>query len=196
MDLEIAPATPDRLDDLATVMAGCADGRKCWCAYWYLPNRAYKAGWGTTNREPLERLVKDGAEPGLIAYDGELPVGWVNVGPRARLDRLARSKTFVALDDLPVWSVSCFIVAKSHRRQGLVTRLADAAARFAFARGAPAVEAYPVDAERSSSAYDFFLGTTNAFLRAGYREVARPTPRRAVMRRLPGDAPSRPPSSP
>ena len=41
----IVPVTPSRWDDLAEVMGSCSYGRKCWCAYWYLPNAEFKAGW-------------------------------------------------------------------------------------------------------------------------------------------------------
>ncbi len=63
-------------------------------------------------------------------------------------------------------------------------KLARAAAEFAFSRGAPAVESYPVEPGPKTGAGDLYLGTISAFLRAGYVEVARPLPRRAIMRRM------------
>ena len=123
-DLDIQPVTPARWDDLVLVMGGCSYGRKCWCAYWYLPNADYRAGWGEGNRETLERLVKSGAEPGLIAYVDGVAAAWVSVAPRRNFDRLNRSKNFAALDDSNVWAVNCFIAAPGFRRQGLRGRLA------------------------------------------------------------------------
>jgi GNAT superfamily N-acetyltransferase len=181
---QIEPVTPERWDDLVAVMSTCSYGRKCWCAYWYLPNKDFKAGWGDENRAVLERLVKDGEMPGLIAYVEGKPAAWVGVAPRTRFDRLNRSKTFVPLDDLPVYAVNCFVVAKPFRRQGLMVPLAKAAADFAFSRGAPGVESYPVDASARPAAFDLYLGTSKAFRAAGYVEVARPLPRRPVMRKM------------
>ena len=60
--------------------------------------------------------------------------------------------------------------------------LARAAADFAFAKGAPAVEAYPIEPSEKSGAADLYVGTVSAFREAGYVEVARPLPRRPVMR--------------
>jgi len=72
-DLEFKPATPARWDDLARVMASFHNSSQCWCAYWYLSNAGYGAGWGDGNRDAFERLVKSGAEPGLLAYSGSVP---------------------------------------------------------------------------------------------------------------------------
>jgi Acetyltransferase (GNAT) family len=182
----IFPATADRLDDLGAVMGASGNARKCWCAYWLLPNAAYKAGWGDANRAPLERLVRDGAEPGLIAYVAGVPAAWVNVGPRRRFDRLNRSTNFGALDDRDVWAVNCFVVTPPFRRQGLVRQLADAAALFAIGKGADGVEAYPLEPGPKTGSADLYLGTPSAFAAAGYTEVARPLPRRPIMRRMAG----------
>ena len=181
---DVVPVTAERWDDLVLVMNECSYARKCWCAYWYLPNADFKAGWGDKNRAPLERLVKDGAEPGLIAYVGSEPAAWVGVGPRRKFDRLNRSKNFAALDDSNVWSVNCFVVARGFRRQGLMVRLAGAAAEFAIGRGADGAEAYTLVAGPKTAAGDLYLGTERAFREAGYVEVARPLPRRPVMRRM------------
>lgn len=175
-------ASPERWEDLVAVVGNCAVANRCWCAYWYLGNAEYKAGWGEQNRLSLEARVKDGAEPGLIAYVDGRPAAWVSVAPRSSFDRLNRSRHFAPLDDLPVWAVNCFVVARPYRRQGLMPQLARAAAEFALGKGAPGVEAYPIEPSETSGAGDLYLGTPRAFAQAGYREVARPLPRRPVMR--------------
>lgn len=50
-------------------------------------------------------------------------------------------------------------------------------------QGADAAEAYPIEPGPPSGSGDFYLGTPRAFAEAGYVEVARPLPRRPVMRR-------------
>jgi ribosomal protein S18 acetylase RimI-like enzyme len=183
-DLTIHPATPDRWDDLVAVMESSYNSRSCYCAYWYRPNADYKAGWGNGNQATLERLVKDGHEPGILAYVSDVPAAWVSVAPRGNFDRLNRSRNFAPLDDRNVWAVNCFVVAKQFRRQGLVTQLAAAAADFAFSRGAEGTEAYPIVPSTKSAPADLYVGTEHAFLEAGYVEVARPLPRRPVMRKM------------
>lgn len=182
MKLSFAPATAERLDDLAAVMAEAANADKCWCAYWYLGNAEYKAGWGKLNHKPLTKKIKAGEEPGIVAYADGVPAAWVSVAPRANFDRLSRSKNFAPVDEVPVWAVNCFVVAKAHRRQGLMPILAREAARFAFEKGAPGVEAYPIEPSEKTESGDLYLGTVKAFREAGYVEVARPLPRRPIMR--------------
>lgn len=186
MTITYEPATAARLDDLAAVMAESAASKNCWCAYWYLGSAEYKAGWGALNHKPMTKKIKAGDEPGIVAYvDGE-PAAWVSVAPRENFDRLNRSRNFRPIDDTPVWAVNCFVVAKAHRRQGLMAELAKFAAEFAFEKGAPGVEAYPIEPGEKTGSGDLYLGTPNAFLKAGYREVARPLPRRPVMRLMRG----------
>jgi hypothetical protein len=64
-----------------------------------------------------------------------------------------------------------------------MTELAAGAAAFALDHGAEAAEAYPIDPGARSGSGDLYLGTPRAFAAAGYVEVARPLPRRPVMRR-------------
>lgn len=179
---EIHPASAARWDDLVAVIGDCAVANKCWCAYWYLGNADYKAGWGEHNRLPLEARVAAGEEPGIIAYVEGEPAAWVSVAPRSNFDRLNRSKNFVPIDDVPVWAVNCFVVAKSFRRHGLMPVLARAAADFALRKGAPGVEAYPIEPSEKSGAGDLYVGTVRAFRQAGFDEIARPLPRRPIMR--------------
>jgi hypothetical protein len=176
------PATAARIDDLAVVMAEAANANNCWCTYWYLSNAGYKAAWGKHSRKPLLRMIEEGKEPGIIAYADDQAAAWVSVAARTMFDRLSRSRHFAALDDLPVWAINCFVVAKAHRRQGLMPELVRFATQFAFGKGAPGVEAYPIEPSEKSGSGDLYLGTVNAFRAAGFVEVARPLPRRPIMR--------------
>ena len=177
-----APATAERWGDVVAVMEGCSYGRKCWCAYWYLPNRDYKAGWGPANAATLRARVESGEEPGVIAWVDGVPVGWCAVAPREKHDRLNRSKPFAALDATPVWSVTCFVVRTGYRRRGLMRILLGAAVDHARGKGAVALEAYPTEPGPKAGSADLYFGTAAAFRDAGFSEVARPLPRRPIMR--------------
>jgi GNAT superfamily N-acetyltransferase len=93
------------------------------------------------------------------------------------LDRAWRLKR---IDDVPVWSLSCLYVRKGHRRQGVTAALIAGAVEAARRAGAPALEAYPLDAALSPSATG--TGYASTFARAGFREVARHVPSRPIMR--------------
>jgi len=183
-DLDIAAASPERWRDLARLFAACGDARGCWCGFWYRPHRDFRAGWGGGNRRFLEAIVAGGARPGVIAYRDGAPVGWCGVAPRAAQSRLSRSRVLAPVDDAPVWSITCFVVAKGCRRQGLMRPLIAAAVAHAGAQGARIVEAYPIDPRRKMSSSELYTGRLSAFLDLGFEEVARRSPQRPIVRRL------------
>ncbi len=177
-----APATPDRWDDLENLFRDSSYSQRCWCAYWYLPNKDFKAGWGEGNRSELHSRVASGRVPGLLAYEGSVPVGWCAMAPREDHDRLNRSKPFAPIDDTRVWSITCFIVRKGYRRKGLMRRLIGAAIDHARERGATVLEAYPVEVCGKSGRSELYFGSLGAFLDNGFSEVARFLPSRPMVR--------------
>ena len=92
-------------------------------------------------------------------------------------------RSFAALDDLPVWSITCFVVSKAHRRQGLMHRLIRGAVGHAARHGAGWVEAYPIEPRAGAGSSELYMGTLGAFLAEGFVEVARRLPARPMVRR-------------
>ena len=178
-----AAATPERWDDLARLFGPRGACAGCWDMWWRVPSAEFDRGKGEGNRQAFQALVASGAEPGVLAYVGEEPVGWLAIQPREAYPRLARSRSLRPVDDAPVWSVTCFFVARAHRRGGLSVGMLRAGVEHAAARGATIVEGYPVD-PRGGRLPDAFAwhGTRAAFERAGFVEVARPSATRAIMR--------------
>ena len=181
--LVVHPATPDRWDDLEALFGPRGACAGCWCMWWRLQRKAWDAGKGEGNRKAFRQVVKGGAVPGLLAYDGDTPVGWVALAPRDDYPRLDRSRNLARVDDAEVWSVSCFFVARSHRGRGVSGRLLAAAVDHVRAQGGRIVEAYPVDpAKRTADAF-VYTGLLSTFEGAGFAEVARRSPTRPVMRK-------------
>ncbi|HZE88475.1 MAG TPA: GNAT family N-acetyltransferase, partial [Verrucomicrobiae bacterium] len=130
--------------------------------------------------------------PGILAYSGDRAVGWCAVAPRAALSALERSRILQPVDDQPVWSITCFFVAKPYRRRGLTVKLIEAAAAHARKGGATIVEGYPVEPRKGAMPDVFaFIGLAAAFRRAGFTEVARRSDARPIMRRTLRKAPPR-----
>jgi GNAT superfamily N-acetyltransferase len=71
-------------------------------------------------------------------------------------------------------------VRKGCRRQGVTSALIAAALQTAKRAKAPALEAYPFDADVSPSASG--TGYASTFARAGFKTVARRVPARPIMR--------------
>lgn len=55
------------------------------------------------------------------------------------------------IDDKPVWSIMCFVVPATARRQGDAGRLLAAAVHYARDRGARLLGAYPVDSSSGTT---------------------------------------------
>jgi GNAT superfamily N-acetyltransferase len=156
----------------------------CWCMVWRLERRAWESGKGERNKLAFKKLVTDNARPGVVAYLGRDPIGWCAIAPRRAYSHLARSRVLAPVDDQAVWSVSCLFVARPYRRAGVSIRLLSAAAEMAFARGARIVEGYPQQPTMAKTPDAFvWTGLPAAFRRAGFREVARRSKTRPIMRR-------------
>ena len=145
MNLQFHPLTPDRWRDLEQLFGPKGACGGCWCMAWRLRRKDFEAGKQGLNRKAFEFLVRKGSPPGVLAYDGEEPVGWCAIAPRLAFSFLDRSRLLQRLDEEPVWSITCFFVTRKRRRQGLMVKLVHAACNFAKGQGAHIVEAYPVE---------------------------------------------------
>ena len=151
---------------------------------WFrLPRRDWVAGRGAGNKRALRKRMSAGAAPGIIAYAGRKPVGWVALAPREEYVRLAASRTLKPIDARPVWSISCFFIARPYRGRGLMTQLIEAAASFAHTRGATLLEGYPTSPKGRTSDAFLYTGTYGAFVRAGFDVAARPSKAAVILRR-------------
>jgi GNAT superfamily N-acetyltransferase len=131
----------------------------------------------------MRRQVRAGVVPGILAYDDAGPVGWAAVEPRTAYTRLARSRTLAPVDEVPVWSVPCFFVARRARHGGLTGELLDAAAAHARRGGASILEGYPVDPRGRTADAWLYTGIASTFAKRGFVEVTRRSPTRPIVRR-------------
>ena len=169
MKLTIRPVSPDLWPVLEDLFGKNVNVGRCWCMYWRIGS-AYRQRLHEENRAAFREIVERGPPPGLLAFDSGLAVGWCQLTPRDAVPWLDRTWRLRRVDDLPVWSLSCFYVRKGYRRQGIATALIQAALRAAKHGGAPALEAYPFDAGISPSA------TSTGYVSTFLRPVLRPSP--------------------
>jgi GNAT superfamily N-acetyltransferase len=179
--LTIRPLTPDLWPALEDLFGKHGASNGCWCMYWRIGS-AYRKRPREQNRAAFRAVVKRGPPPGLLAFDGPVAVGWCQLTPRGVVPWLERTRLLKRVDDVPVWSLSCLYVRRSHRRQGVTSALIRAALKAARRAGAPALEAYPVDTGQPKSTANLFTGTASTFTRAGFKTVARRVPPRPIMR--------------
>jgi GNAT superfamily N-acetyltransferase len=184
----VRPVTAQRLDDVAELFGTNGTTRGCWCMYFIASRAEYASGYGRGNRASFEALAAASDEPmGLLAYRDGVPVGWCAAGPRSRYRRTTGPRTRILAgrdpaEDDAVWLVPCFFVRVGERRQGITRTLLGEAIELARAHGATAIEGFPRAAGEAPSVEDY-LGREETFAGCGFRCIARPTPRRVVMRR-------------
>ena len=187
MKLDVRPLTPERwsaLEDLFGKSGACGG---CWCMYWRIGS-AYRDRPADANKRAFRAVVKHGPPPGLIAFEGDTPVGWCQLTPRSALPGLDRGRFTKRVDDTPVWCLSCFYIRRGYRGQGVTAALIEGALQAAKRAGALALEAYPVDSSGRKSTSGMYTGVASTFARAGFKVIARHAPQRPVMRHeFPGE---------
>jgi hypothetical protein len=182
MSLTVTPLTLQSWPALENLFGRAGASNGCWCMYWRIGPR-YRDRPRADNKDDLRTLAGRPQPPGLLAFDGDRAVGWCELAPRADLEWLGHSRYLGPVDDLPVWSLPCFYVRRTHRGQRVMDALIEGAVRTGTAVGAPALEAYPVDTAVPGHTGNLFPGIASVFARHGFQEAARRKPDRPVMRR-------------
>ena len=186
--MDIRPVTADRLDDLADLFESHVTPRGCWRMAFIGSYSDFRQGWiDGGNRVRFEELAETSDVPvGLLAYVDERPVGWCATGPRSRYNRAIGPRATIMkgrdpTEDDDVWFVPCFFSRVGTRRSGATYALLEAAVELAREHGAKAIEGFPVAGNKRG--VDEFIGREHLFAACGFECIARPSPRRAVMRR-------------
>jgi GNAT superfamily N-acetyltransferase len=189
-NLRIVPAGEAPFADVEAVFGTRGDPAHCWCQWYKIPGSDWRSVGDEALRDRLEaQLAASDSGPGLLAYDGDTPVGWCAVEPRPNLVRIPRSRIIASgtrhpdFDDPSIWAVTCFVIPRAHRRKGVAGALAEAAVGYARKHGARVIEGYAIDTtvRTKAPAADLFHGTVTMFANAGFGEVARPKADRVIM---------------
>jgi GNAT superfamily N-acetyltransferase len=181
--LTFRPVTINEWPDLQLLFAEKGPQNGCWCMYWRIRRSECQRKFGEGNKRALQEIIESGKVPGILAYLDGQPIGWCSIAPREEFSVLDRSPTLKRVDDEPVWSIVCFFISKPHRRSGLTRALIEAAIGYAKANGARIVEAYPLNTVNTKYLeIERYTGVISTFQKAGFKEVARRSNRRPIMR--------------
>lgn len=174
MSWETHPVTPDRFDDFADVINKNRRPTHCWCLSHRIPAKQVTelGGDGADQRERAMRaLCEREHPPGVVTYLDGTPVGWCSISPRTEIPRLESSSLIRPIDDVPVWSIICVVVRSGYRKRGVTTAMLEGAVEYARSKGAPAVEAHPVDPPGRMDLTMAFVGTRSMFEKVGFEVV-------------------------
>jgi GNAT superfamily N-acetyltransferase len=155
----------------------------CWCMNWRLSKKEFDQNKGDGNKNAMYEMVEEGIPLGVIGYQNNKPFGWCSVSPRDFFVRLENSRIHARIDDTDVWSISCLFLSKEYRQKGFSEKMIAAAVNYASQLGAYWVEAYPFDNTREKNPDPFvWTGISSAYYKVGFKEVARRSPNRPVLR--------------
>ncbi|WP_406830257.1 GNAT family N-acetyltransferase [Pedococcus sp. KACC 23699] len=168
---ETHAVTPDRFEDFADIVNPTRRENQCWCLSHRLTAPQIRELGGGSRQRAMRALCEREHPPGVVTYLDGTPVGWCSISPRSEIPRLEASKLIRPVDDVPVWSIICIVVRSGYRKRGVTHQLIEGAVAYAASRGAPAVEAHPVDPEGRMDLTMAFVGTRGMFEKAGFEVI-------------------------
>lgn len=182
------PLTPDlwpAFEDLFGKQGACYG---CWCTHFRLRPAVRRENDKQSNKDHIRARIEAGPPPGLLAFDGDKAVGWMQIGPRADVpewNNAGRASAPLEPDDgadQGVWAISCFFIRNAARGRGLSHRMVAAGIAFARQNGARLLEACPIDQSKDSRSIGLFVGSTRVFEKAGFARVAERKAGRPLVR--------------
>lgn len=180
MQIDIHPLEPALLDDYLNFFdnVAFADHQEwawCYCTYYHLGKQDEKRieaeSAGKWTRDVLRSiaigLIKERELNGYLAYiDGQV-IGWCNAASKKAYKKLCENRDiWDDGEDLPVKSVTCFIVAPEARRKGVAAALLARVAKDAAEQGYKVLEAYPSNGELDC--YLHFHGHPAMYIKSGF----------------------------
>lgn len=160
----------------------------CWCTHFRLPPAARRAADHKGNKAHIRARIEVGPPPGLLAFNGDRAIGWMQIGPRSDIPewnnkgRASAPMTDGAADDPSVWAISCFFVRSAARGTGLSHGLVEAGIEHARANGAKLLEACPMTEAKTSRSISLFVGSRRVFEKAGFVIMTERKSGRPLMR--------------
>lgn len=146
----------------------------CWCMAFH-PPRGGGPYTAEDNRAAKEKRVRAGAAHAALVYDHDECVGWCQFGPPAELPRIKHRRAYEALSSGPPdWRITCFFVARTHRRAGVASAALAGALEEIARLGGGTVESSPEDVTgRSVSSSFLYNGSLSLFERHGFERTRR-----------------------
>ncbi|MDP2120937.1 MAG: GNAT family N-acetyltransferase [Hoeflea sp.] len=190
MTLTIHPVTQALWPELEALFGPQGACYGCWCSYFRLAPKESEAMSKDDKKALLHKAAGAELAPGLIALDDGVPVGWVQVTPRAHVPRWNSDRTVSKpLDgddpaDPGLWAISCFFIQSGRRGQGISHVLLEAAVTHAKDHGAKLVEACPMRKAKQSKSMSLFVGSVAVFDKAGFQTVIERKVGRPLMRKV------------
>jgi GNAT superfamily N-acetyltransferase len=164
--IAVRPVTCENWDAFVHLFEAKGSPHFCWCMTYRAAGSVRQDA--ANQKTSMQALVSARTPVGVLAYEGDMPVGWCSIAPRETYVRLQKSRTMPRATplDTPTWAVLCFFVVRSARGKGIARALLKGALGYARAQGAMVVEGYPFDSAGISATH---RGHSSVFEAVGFR---------------------------
>ncbi len=150
--------------DFVSLMQSDKQCSECWCLNHRKPEGC---ATGDAAKEEMKVLTTQHAAHGLLAYLGDVCIGWIAVDPIPELvghDMRSTGKT-------GEWSIHCMFIRDRFRGKGISSQLIQAAVAYAKSNGASLISAFPIphsNRERFPVGEAEFSGRFSTFQKLGF----------------------------
>jgi len=167
---------PDVLDDWlrffdVEAFAGDPVNASCYCLEPFESRPPEVEPW-RDRRAAMVEHIETGRAFGYLAYDGDLPVGWVNASWLTHQVLYQAARTALVDDPADVIAVTCFAIRPEHRQHGVAALLLDRVVADGPGRGAASIEGYPFRVGRGQQVPGAgFRGSRTMFEDRGFERI-------------------------
>jgi GNAT superfamily N-acetyltransferase len=135
------------------------------------------------NHQQKKQLTECGSSHGILVYAQGEPVGWCQYGLKEELPRIDNNPGYrrLASPSGRLWRITCFVVHRKYRRNGVARTALKAALHAIQEQGGGLVEAYPI---KHWGAYSEYRGTASMFEKEGFQMVATLGKSNVLMRKM------------
>jgi hypothetical protein len=170
-DLTIRQLTPETFDDFAALVErNKGMFASCWCT-WFHPDCAERGQTAEGNKVLKKRWVDEGIAHAALVYDGDRAVAWAEYGSPEELPNIHHRKEYLATAGrLPDYRVTCILVERARRGEGLAAVALRGAVQLIAHAGGGLVEGYPHDTGgvRKKNSSFLYNGTRAMYEREGF----------------------------
>jgi GNAT superfamily N-acetyltransferase len=170
-DFVIKALTPATFDDFAALVErNKGMFASCWCTHFH-PDCADKGRSAEGNRALKERLVAGGFAHAALVFDADRAFAWAQYGSPEELPTIHHRKEYLATAErLPDFRITCILVERGVRGQGLAAVALRGAVDLIARSGGGMVEGYPHDTGgvRKKNSSFLYNGTRAMYEREGF----------------------------
>lgn len=140
----------------------------CYCYFFHADHmsRHFEDRPGEENRAEASRLIGEGGLQGYLAYLEDRVIGWCQAAARPLIPNLQKDEDLAQEAIERLGAIVCFVIAPSHRGQGVGRRLLASACDGLREQGMTVVEAYP--RKQAQTAAGNYHGPLAMYRKAGF----------------------------